>query len=414
MRAEHFPVGCAFLLQPSNLQSGGWASLAGGAPFRFSSPSELQAHGPLWVTTMPASRFAEAGGEQFRHLRHGNFLPTPLLSLSLEVSHVGPEHVPTAAQRLSEILTRVVGMGDSMAPVSELLLSGSPASATLTNALQQLVAPALRAAPSEPWLLDAMPSLFKVPSALAAPGPNAILVRLPARRLQLAQAVLDMLVPAGEWRPVTAREAPNPLTWAAADFKAVVAQVSVSGPLPKVVAKGPVLRHLTKGQVRWMAMPEFVALSRLVAMKAEVAYVAEETVPVTASMRVPAPLYSPAAVASVSAGIFAEAYMHAACMPAFTFHGGLTAGADPAPSFSVRGAWVMSAAKSLMMQEALALADAGLPVTGYGPSHVTVAFSRRLAKTLRDALRASRWLTYPAGLRDKAAEPAVEPAGKLG
>jgi hypothetical protein len=164
------------------------------------------------------------------------------------------------------------------------------------------------------------------------------------------------------------------------------------------------MRHLSQGQVRWMAMPEFIAMSRLVEMKAEFAYVAEETVPVTASMRVPAPLFSPAAVASVSAGIFAEAYMHAACMPAFTFHGGLAAASDPSPSYSVRGAWVMSAARSLMAQEALALTDAGLPVVGYGPSHVSVALTPKNAKALRDALRTSRWLTYPAGLRDRTVE----------
>jgi hypothetical protein len=389
-------IGCALLTKRNDFASGGWASIGGQESFRFSTLEALRTYAPLWVLSTPEQVFATDASFHQDHLRHAGFLPTPVTAIAEEVAPPDLNNFSLAAQRVSEILGRVMTMADAMAPASNAVLAGG-AGATLTAALQQLAAPMLRSDPMHPDLLAAMPSLFKAPMPPQAGAGNDIAVRLPASRVLLCDALLNMLVPGSEWTELPAKKLADALSWAIGDEKQIIAKVSIRGPLPRVKTSAPMMRHLTRGAVRWMALPEIAALSGIVEMTAERVFLAEESVPVGASMKVPPPVFSPQAMASISAGLLAETYLHAACMPASVPK------VDGNPSvphpYSARAAWLMSTARALMMQEALALSAAGYSVIGYGPTHVLVSIAKRNLKGLRKTLSNHPHLSYPAGLR---------------
>jgi len=394
-------IGCAFLNRPNQLQSGGWASLAGRDPFKFTTLESLQCEGPLWVVSTPEKSFLTENGAAYPFLRHSGFLPTPSTSIAEEVSQnaSAQENMGTSAQHVAEILTRVLEFADSIAPVSSLLLRSKSPARTMTSAIQMLMAPPLRSDPMPLELTGAMQSLFSPSSPLGSSNSNDIAIRIPANRILLAETVLSTGVPGYSWSAVPLVEYPNVLSWAIGDNKPIIAKVSVKGPLPKIKSNAPLMGHLTRGAVRWMALPEIITLSKIVEMRAEIVFLSNELVPPSASLRIPPPAFAPAAMASISAGLFAEAYLHAASSPSL---GGAKADDEDIQHhqpYSVRAAWLAAVTRSFMVQEALALSSAGFSVIGYGPTHVLVSVSMRNLRNLRKAIGASKLLSYPAGMR---------------
>lgn len=388
-------IGCAFLTHGGSLSSGGWASLDGEEPFRFTELETLKARGSLWVVTSPEAAFLADFGESYPFLRHANFLPTPVTAIAQEV---GTNEPSLSAQRVSEVLSRVANLAQSMAPRGASLSLN--AHATLSAALQDLVAPALRHEDLPDVLLEAMPSMFKAPQPLQAPSAQDIAVRIPANRLRLSTIVLASAVPAGTWREVNIADFPKPasaLSWAIGDQQPVICNVTIRGLLPKIKATAPLLRNLTQGVTRWMALPEIIALSRLVEMTPKRIFVAEQFVTAQASLRVPPPHFAAHAGASISAGLMAEAFMQAASSTSVPRRIGSEA--EPSQVFSVRAAWLTATARSYMMQEALALAESNFSVIGFGSSHVLVTVNRRMLPQLRKCIAASNLLSYPTGLR---------------
>lgn len=393
------PVGCAFFSNNGSLSSGGFASAGGGEAFRFSSLETLQARGPLWVVSMPESTFLTEGGRNYPFLRHAGFMGTPVTAIAQELGASGAATVPVAVQRVSEVLTRV-GEMSQLLRAEGLSLAGDAGSQTLVSVFQGVVAPPLRHEDMPKDLLDAMPSMFKAPGPMGSPSPNDIAVRIPANRLRLAQIVLDAAVPAGDWTEVAFDDYPSPesaLSWAIGHRAPVLCYVTIRGPLPKIKATAPLLRNLTAGATRWMALPEVVALSRLVDIVPKRIFLANELVAAQASLKIPPPVFSPAATASISAGLFAEAYMHAVCSTSALQQS--DSGMQAPQVYSVRAAWLTAVARSVMLQEATALAEKNFSVIGLGLSHVIVAVSRRHLEPLRKAIEASHLLSYPTGLR---------------
>jgi hypothetical protein len=147
-----------------------------------------------------------------------------------------------------------------------------------------------------------------------------------------------------------------------------------------------------------MALPEIMALSHIVEMKAEQVFVAMDLVPASASLKVPPPTFTPTATASISCGLFAEAYMAAVTQP--SIHKSPDANdTDNVQRHSMRAAWLASVARATVLREALSLSSMGFSVVGYGQSHVLVSVSMKNLSTLRHAVAESRLLSYPAGLR---------------
>lgn len=396
-------IGCAFFNKPNSIQSGGWASLAGEEPFKFTTLDSLKVAGPLWVTSTPEKSFLTENGAAHPFLRHAGFLPTPITAIAEElVPYTRTQaSLATAAQRVSEVLARVLSMTDGFAQVSGLILSSQPGARTLTSALQLLVAPTLRTDPTPPELIVAMPSLFAPPQPLGTANSSDCAVRIPANRLALTESVLASGVPGNTWAEVSTKEYPNALSWAVGDNKPVIAKVSIKGPLPKVRVNAPLMAHLTRGMVRWMCLPEIIALSRIVEMRAERVYVADEFVPTVASVKIPPPCFAPAAVASISAGLLAEVYMHAVCSPSTVVEENPVGNSPVTQTHPVRAAWLLAIARALMAQEAITLSSAGFSIVGYGSSHILVSVAPRNLRNLRKAIGASKLLSYPAGLRSR-------------
>jgi hypothetical protein len=395
------PIGVAILNKQNNLGSGGVASLGGSASFPFTTLDTLKEMAPLWVVSSPEKTFLTEGGATIPFLRHSGFLPTTSTALADELIQNAQEHHSDSAQVVSEILTRVVSIANSMAPLAHLLISRAGASAharTLTSAIQQSMAPLLRADPLPKELVEALPSMFVAPGPLAGSSGNDLVIKIPANRVALANQVFSTPVPGYSWREVPLNEYPNPLSWAVGGGEPIIAKVSIKGALPKVRSSAPLMGHLTRGAVKWMALPEIASLSKIIEMRAEKVFVAENLVHASASLKVPPPVFSPTGHASISAGLFSEAYLHAACSPAH-LQEGVTESGPKGLSHSIRAAWLLSSSRSHIVHEAMELSNAGFSVIGYGTSHVLVSVPAKNLKSLRKALSQSKLLSYPPGLR---------------
>jgi hypothetical protein len=395
------PIGCAFLSNPDSLTSGGVASIAGGEPFTFTSMETLAARGAVWVVSCRDTLFLTDDGGNYPFLRHNRFLATPVNHLAQELGSGDQESAAAGVQRVSEVLTRVVAMAGLLdADVARLV--GVATKATLVSVIQSVVAPALRHEDMPKELLEAMPSLFKAPAAISAPNSQDIAVRLPANRLRLAQAVLGSAVPAGTWTEVDLSTFPNPasaLSWAIGNRQPAICNIVIRGSAPRAKATAPLLRNLTAGAIRWMALPEVIAMSRLVDMVPKRIFVASEYVPSQASLKVPPPAFSPSAPASISAGLLAEAYLHAACATSpMPLHDDVGDGPN-SQLYSIRAAWLTAVARSYMLQEALALAEANISVMSFNTSHVMVGVSKHNLRMLRKTVAASQLLSYPTWMR---------------
>lgn len=405
MSAPPVMVGCALMSRTNSLAAGGWASFGGSEPFRFSGVDALQSHGHLWVISTQEQSFLTEGGARYPFLRHADFLPTPLTAIAEEVAPYDPNNYALAVQRVSEVLGRVMSMADQFSPVSDALARSGGVGRSLTSALQTTVAPTLRSEAMDAELLSALPSLLKKASPLGSPSGNDISVRIPANRIALADSVLSMLVPGSTWTEVPVGSVPNALSWAIGGNKPIVAKVCIRGALPRVKSSAPLMKHITRGAVRWMALPEIVALSKIVDMAAEKVLLADEMVPTSASLKVPRPIFAPAAAASISANLFAEAYMHAVSMPSLAADDAADEGRGQ--PCSVRAVWMTAAARALMMQEALKLSEQGFSVIEFGRSYLRVSLQRRELRNLRRAVAQSSLLSYPTGLRSRE-EPLVQ------
>lgn len=389
-------IGCALL---SKTQDGGYegiASLSGQPAFHLTTLDSLRDAGGVWVVSILERDFFLSGLPRHEFLRHSGFLPTPLTALMEEVAPPD-RNMDISVQRASEIVSRTVELADQAmgGGVSKAIRSGGPESRTFVGAIQRAAIPALRREPMPSELAAGLPSMFEAPSPLGATSGNDVAIRVPANRVALAELVLGGGVPGSTWVEVPESEYPNPLSWAIGGRRPIIARVSVGGLLPGVRATAPLLRNMTRNKQRWMALPEILALSKLVELRATKVMLAEELVPVQATLRIPPPRLSSAAMGSISAGLLAEGYLHAACSASTS---GIGLG-DQGRPYSVRAAWLYAAARALMLQEAQRLALAGFSVIGFGPTHLMVAAPRKDLKLLRKALSKPGLLGYPTGLR---------------
>lgn len=404
-------VGCAFLNRASNLNAGGWASLDGGAPFKFSDLETLREAGGLWVVSTPEKTFLTEGGSGIKFLRHANFLATPITAIAEEVSPGASSlnNIGISVQRVSEIVSRVTNLAETLSPMAPVLAQHDSIGRSLVHAIQATVAPSLRDDPLPLDLTQSLPSLFAPSAPLGNSEGRSAVVRIPANRIELQRLVLARGVPGRVWTEVKKDAYPNVLSWAIGDNIPIIAKVSLKGPQPKVKSNVPFMASLTRGAVRWMALPEIVSLSKIVEMRAEKIFMAQDLVTSLATLKVPPPEFAPAGMASISAGLLAEAYLHAVCAPSFgsseqRFEG------QGVQMHSIRAAWLTAVSKSIMLNEALELLGAGFSVIGYGLSHILVAVSNRNLRSLRKAIGPRPLLSYPTGLRiqESAYEESIE------
>lgn len=424
-------IGCAFLANAGNLNSGGIASFGGGESFRFTDLATLAHRGPLWITSISESQFLIENGLMYPFLRHANYFPTPLLSIAQELGSGGNIATEIIAQRVSEVLSRVVGMVDQLCPGPGVAYS---LATTLAAHMQACVAPSLRRDDMPPELADAMQVLFKASPPLRAAAPGDISIRIPANRIRLSEIVLNSSVPGGSWSEIDISEFPAPamaLSSAIGNHRPIFCLATIKGPahrgrdaegfsssgkqfneqsnhdgsMPMYRATSPFAKGF-QGQTRWMALPEIVALSKIVNLTPKKIFVSSEILSVHSSLAIPSPLFSAAAAASISAGLFTEAYLHAVSLPSLIdLTGSPLVGTQ---TYSARGAWLTSVARSYMFQEAMNLADANFNVTSFGSTHLMVSIQRRGFKNLRKYIGASSLLSYPTGLR--VLEPSSRPS----
>lgn len=396
------PLGCAVFAKPTSLSDGGWASLAGQPAFRFTTLDSLASTGATWITSVPESVFLAERGNAYPFLRNGNFLSTPIRALATEIGPGDDSNTEVVTERLGEILNRVVGMATSLCGGRDLVNAVHAGQrASLPAAVHVAMAPQGRVESVPEDLAAVFATLFKPLPPLGAPTAQEVVLRVPANRIELAKIVTSTAVPTGSWLEVPARSLGEPV-----DLRALINQskpmmclVTVRGVLPRVRALAPLTRHVTQGASRWIALPELVALAQMVDVVVRKVYVASDVVPVAATLRVPPPAFGPAGYGSISAGLLAEAYLHAACMQPLV--GAAAAEPGDLPGGSLRAAWLTAITRAHMLQEAMGLSEAGFAVAGIGESYLLVAVAKRNLLALCKAVAGSRLLSFPTGVRWK-------------
>jgi len=310
------------------------------------------------------------------------------------------------ALELSEVLTRVVQLGIEAAPGIERFIHDPHFSqCSFHEILQLVVSPTGRAVTLPAELEEGLPNLFKSYANRHTAPFYDILVRVPAARIFHADLVLGAYVPGDAWREVGLGEFPNPLTWATSGGHSIIANVQIGRRIftPKekdFPQKGElaIFQGLPKGARRWMGLPEIEVMSKLYELKAEKVFHCEEIVPAGATMKIPPPIFSPVARASISAGLLAESFLHAAGSPAPVFSAGDN-GKLESSSYSIRAAWVNSRARANMIQAAVDLSHSRVSVLGAGMSHIHVATQKARLKSFRFGVAANTRLSYPTGVR---------------
>lgn len=405
-------VGCAWLLRPTSLSSGGWASIGGGDPFKFTDVEYLKSRGALWITQCPPNSFATESGRQYPWLRHSDYLTTPLHFVAEELATAESQF--KSAQAVSEILTRVVNLAIEVAPgIQRYLLDPQFSHCTLHELIQLVASPVGRSVDLPDELVAGLPYLFKGYPARDATPYNDILVRVPAARVALSERVLSSFVPGENWREIKQGEFPNPLTWASKGRHSIIANVQIVKRIfsPKEKDVGPrgdlsVFGAMPKGTRRWMASPEIEVMSKLFELKAEKVFHCDEVIPTGATLKIPPPIFSPVARASFSAGLMAEVFMHAAGTGTPVYTAG-DDGRQDHSSYSIRSAWVNSRARASMIEAAIELSQNRITVLGAGISHLHVATQKAKLRGLRFAVVKNPRLCYPTGVR--AAEEKFKP-----
>ncbi len=397
-------IGCAWLSKPTELKSG-WASLAGGEPFRFTEADYLRSKGPIWITQSPQKAFLAEGGGRAPWLRHAEFFPTPIDFLAEELAV--KDSPQRAVQVLSEVLTRAVRMCCEIAPgLEQFLLDSQLAHCSLHELMQLVIAPIGRKIDVPADLQESLHKLFSGYLQKDAAAFHDLIVRVPAARVDLFEDVMSRSVPGDTWVEIPEDRFPNPLTWAAKGGHQIIANVSIGNRLrhPKekdkdLVGRDLVVFHGIKaGTRRWMALPEIMALSKLFELKSERTFLCEQIVPVSATLKVAPPIFSPIARASISAGLAAEAFLSAAAMPSPI----LSASSDgkvAASPYCIRSIWMTSLIRANMIETAIEASKAQVAVMGLGTNHLMVGCKKEKLRWLRLAVNRNSMLSYPSGVR---------------
>ncbi|ART57166.1 hypothetical protein CBP36_19860 (plasmid) [Acidovorax carolinensis] len=388
-------IGCAFFLKRSDPSSGGWASMNGGESFRFNTLDSLKSRGGLWILSISQGDFAQSRECNHPSFRSADFLPTPITAIAEEICETNHKNYGPAVERASEIVSRVLTMANQMMPARNGVSVSSP-TASLTNVIQRLSAPQLRNDPLPQELREAMPSLFKHAGGFKGGLQTDVLLRIPANRLKLAEAAFNMMVPASQWTETVIGKHPYPLRLAMGETRPVIVRATMRGSLLRGKISVPLAQHFTPANIRWFAMPEFAELAKIIDMTVDRIYVAEDSVPVSASLKIAPPAFSPAASSSVSAGLFAECFLHA--VSSTSAYSARSNSNRPMQPYSIRAAWLSSFARSIMLREAFNLGNDGFTVVGYGSTHLFVSIQKRNIHQLLKSLSTSRYLSFPAGL----------------
>lgn len=399
---DHRPeVGYALLNRRGSVSSGGWACKANGEPFKFTELQTLQEHGGLWVVSTPQQQFLidpDVSKGAWKFLLHGDFLPTQVDAIAFETGPHDGKAANKSVRRVADVLGRVAREGQQLGDVWGALLSSQEPSRSYVSALRSVVAQPVSNTACPKDLEEGLSAILSQTMPPLGQGlATDLAVRIPVNRISQLNRAMMGTAPGGAWREQDGSGVPNLVSWAIGHKVPSVALVVIKGAMSKHGASSPALKGATRGGRRWMAMPEMVAMSGIVEMRAERLFVAEESISPLASLKVPPPDFAPAAYASVSAGLLAEAYLHAVST-AIPSRDGVEA--------SSRSAFIISRARTMMIQEALALSDAGFTVVGMGPGHVTVSLQRSEIKRLRKFIMKRPMLLCPAGL--KSMEPPTQ------
>jgi hypothetical protein len=217
-------------------------------------------------------------------------------------------------------------------------------------------------------------------------------MRIPVQRVAHLQDVMQQHVPEGEWREMNLSGVSDPLDWILKCDKPAIALVSVLKPTKGLSSL--LNRNATRGHKIWAAHPELRMMREISEVRVSKVYVADAYVHAEATLSEPTPRLEALDHASISSGLFAEAFLTAACsvpecVP-YNPHTPLMC--------SPRSAWLLSHARARVMREAITLANAGVTVIGAGAHSITVLVEKRDVSSTRKIIQKSSELTLPARL----------------
>lgn len=376
-------VGSAVFDQPTLGAGPGYACMQGGKPFRFSSMDDLD-RDITWITNLSSYVFGDDHMTKKKNLRSSDFFGTPVQAISDEI---GIEEIRSleSAKMLSTIFSRVVNLTERYMGEIKMADHHFGVFSSLQDIISLSIAGTMKTRGRVP------PEVSEgVSHALSCPVPpsgemanNDYLIRIPMQRISHLKTVISSPVPSGQWKQVDLSAMEDPLVWAANQDKPCLALVSLLKPTPLISSL--VAKKTPRSTRVWIAHPEILAINHFMQVRVEKIYQAEFYGTHADSFRLPPPEFLAHDNLSISAGLFAESYLYAACSPDTKVF-----------SNKVRACWFTSVSRSYVLAEIARLIANKFNVVGYDLSNILVSAPRSQIKRLVEYIDRNESLIFPA------------------
>lgn len=368
------PVGVVLWDDPRVLV-GGWGSVAGDKAARVRTPEELPTTA-LWVSNADWRAFSERGCGSMHHMRPSNFL-----------GRGDPRHIVMdlgLAERIDatngfQLVPIIAGVADRVLRVAARAYPWDQEQPFLSRTLAADIGRALKPSHKHPsHLQSALASAYQEDSGITLGWMDDTMhVTLKRSRVEYAKRLLSLELPSDTWAYVAPEAMPpqpaDRLALVIESERPVLAEVVLSfDNTPEDLARLVAFGILPFDQMpfrQWACQQEVLWLSRFVQVNVRSMHLATGYGPLAGSLRLPAILADdPLIELSYSAGLVAEAHMHALMEPGRERTG--------ERSISLRSLWLRAYDRAEMFSYALLAHRAGLQVRAYGRGELMVRISR--------------------------------------
>lgn len=378
-------VGCAVFEGAISIDGPGYASINGGKVERFESIDLLTEKHPevIWVTSVSTANFLSGAGGRKPLLRSGNFFETSVASLIDEIG--ARQELPwDAARYISEIVSRTFYVASQFCDIT----FPGESNQRFSDLLQMFVAPNLSRDMNLPEVGMALAKLVATPVAtISSATGTQIVIDVPMQRVAHMLGVMSTPVPTGDWHRVNLAGINDQYKWICEKKSPVLAEVRITKSQSNL--GGLVNKGVIGGAPIWLAHPELIELGKHAEFNVHNVFIADDYFPAEATLASPTPAFEAQDHASISSGLFAEAFLMACCnQPQVSEF--------PSVSVSPRAAWLMSSARSRVLAQAAMFVREGFNVLSYGPLSFRLALKQNDLPRFRQCISKSQEVLMPA------------------
>lgn len=375
-------VGAAIFDQPTLGAGPGYACMQGGKAFRFTNMDDLDKD-IVWITNFSSFVFGDDHISKRKNLRSADFFGVPVQAIADEIG-IREIKSEESAKLLSTIFYRIINLVERYIGDIKNADSHLGVYSDLQDIIKMSIVGNIKSPHRTPHeVTDGINHAFSFPiSPSGEMSNNDYLIRIPMQRIAHMNSVVNSPIPHGAWKPVDMSGLEDPLAWAVKQERPCLAQISLLKPSPLISSL--VSKKTPRSTRVWIAHPEILAINHFMTVRVEKIYQSESYVSNASALRLPPPDFHSYDNISISAGIFAESYLHAAC-----------SSESKAFTDKVRACWFASVARSYVLVEISRLIANKFNVVGYDLSNILISTPRSHVKRLMEYVNSNESLIFP-------------------